>query len=324
MTTLQKTSRTNFVRKGRTTKTRSARAPQRTERMARTTYHPASVFLPVEPRPVARRTSGRTTKNSHRNSYDIAFTLGRTKVQAPVLNLPQLGPRWVSAGLTMLLGFILFTMWTSSPFTITAAEVSGNQRLGTADINAMLGLIGQPIFEAIPSQIESNLHTAFSDLESVKVRVLFPNRIAVDLVERTPALAWYQNGEVTWIDATGMAFTPRGEVPGLIQVAANGAPAQVPPDPALPLHEQKFIAPEMVQALLALAPDVPAGMPMIFDPNYGLGWQDPRGWTTYFGQNAKDVPMKKMVYNAILDTLTLQGVQPSLVSVEYLNAPFYK
>lgn len=324
MTTLQKTSRANFIRKRRTPKTRLARIPQRTEQMPRKTYHLASLFLPVEPRPVARRPSGRTTKKMHRNGYDIAFTLGRTKVHAPVLNLPQLGPRWISAGLTLLLGFMLFTMWTSRPFTVSTAQVNGNQRLGTADINAMLGLIGQPIFKAIPSQIESNLHTAFSDLESVKVRVLFPNRIAVDLVERKPVLAWYQNGGVTWIDDKGMAFTPRGEVPGLIQVAANGTPLQVPPDPALPLYEQEFIAPEMVQALLALAPDVPAGMPMIFDPRYGMGWQDPRGWTTYFGQNAKDVQMKKMVYNAILDSLTLQGVQPSLVSVEYLNAPFYK
>jgi hypothetical protein len=34
--------------------------------------------------------------------------------------------------------------------------------------------------------------------------------------------------------------------------------------------------------------------------------------------------MKKDVYKAILETLTLQGVQPSLISVEFLNAPFYK
>jgi hypothetical protein len=63
---------------------------------------------------------------------------------------------------------------------------------------------------------------------------------------------------------------------------------------------------------------------MICDPQYGMGWQDPRGWTVYFGQNAKDILMKKVVYKTILDTLTLQGVQPSLISVEYLNAPFYK
>ena len=30
------------------------------------------------------------------------------------------------------------------------------------------------------------------------------------------------------------------------------------------------------------------------------------------------------VYQAIVDTLTSQGIQPSLISVEYLDAPFYK
>jgi cell division protein FtsQ len=215
-------------------------------------------------------------------------------------------------------------MWTASPFIVKAAEVNGNQRLGSAEVDAMLGVIGQPVFKAIPAQIETNLYTAYSDLESVKVQVLFPNRITVDVVERTPVLAWYQNGAVTWIDANGKSFTPRGEIPGLLQVAANGAPAQNPMDSTTPFREARFMAPEMVQALLTLAPDVPAGMPMTFDPQYGMGWQDPRGWTTYFGQNAKDIPDKKMVYNAILDSLTLQGVQPSLISVEYLNAPFYK
>jgi len=324
MTTLQKTSRADFVRQNRTPKTRSAHTVQRTKQTTLRAYHTTSVYLPIEPRPVARRSSSRAAKNSHRNSYDISFTLGRTKVRAPALNLPQLGPRWASAVLTLVLGFMLYTMWTASPFMVKAAEVRGNQRLDATEINAVLGVIGQPIFKAIPAQIEANLQTAYSDLESVKVRVLFPNRIIVEVVERTPVLAWYQNGSVTWIDASGVAFTPNGEVTGLVQVAANGALTQVPLDPALPLYAQKFITPEMVQALLALAPVVPAGMPMIFDPQYGMGWQDPRGWTVYFGQNTKDITMKKEVYNSIVDTLTLQGVQPSLISVEYLNAPFYK
>jgi hypothetical protein len=73
-----------------------------------------------------------------------------------------------------------------------------------------------------------------------------------------------------------------------------------------------------------LAKDIPAGMPMTYDPVYGMGWQDPRGWNVYFGQDAKDISMKKNVYQAIVDTLLLQGVQPTLISVEYLNAPFYK
>ncbi len=332
MTSLQKTSHANFVRQRRTPKTPSVKTPKKTTQTAQKAYHPASVYLPAEPRRVVRRTvrqaqgnvTSRSTKAVHRNGFDIAFTLGRTKVHAPVLNIPELGPRWVSAAMTLVLSFMLFTMWTASPLTVKAAELHGNQRLSLTEINSMLGMIGKPIFSAVPAQIETNLYTAFPDLESVKVRISFPSRISVDIKERTPVMVWSQNGNTTLIDASGVAFPLRGEIPALLQVSATGAPTGVQLDPALPIYKQKFIAPEMVNAMLVLAPVVPAGMTMTFDPQYGMGWKDPRGWSVYFGQTTKDIPMKMMVYQAIVDTLTLQGVQPSLISVEYLNAPFYK
>jgi hypothetical protein len=263
-------------------------------------------------------------KNTHRNSYDFAFSLGRTAVHAPALNLPQLGPRWVSAGLTLLLGILLYTMWTANTFMVSAAEVSGNQRLQAADVSAALGLVGQPIFNAIPAQIEKNLRTAFPDLQNVSVQVGFPNHIRVAVVERTPILAWSQDGNTTWIDASGVAFTPRGNVQGLIPIAADGNPPQALADPTQSVFDQPFITPDMVQAIMTLSPQVPAGMPMVYDPKYGMGWQDPRGWSVFFGQSTQDIPMKQKVYQAILDTITRQGIQPTLISVEYLDAPFYK
>jgi cell division protein FtsQ len=324
MTTLQKSSRANFVRQRRGSKAQSSRPSQLGGHTASRSYRPASVYLPGKPQPVVRRNGRVTTRGAQPAGYDIAFTLGKTKVQAPTLNLPQLGPRAISAGLTLFLLLLLYVMWTASPFMVNQAVVRGNQRLDAAEINAMLSLLGEPIFKAIPAQIEADLNTAFPELESVQVHVSLPNRILVEVVERVPLVAWYQEGSMTWIDANGVAFTPRGDTAGLLQVSANGAPAAVINDPDLPLLKQKFISPEMVRALLTLAPDVPAGMPMIFDPQYGMGWQDPRGWTVYFGHNVDDVAMKKSIYNTILEKLTQEGVQPSLISVEFLNAPFYK
>ena len=331
MTTLPKFSRSDFVRQRRSSKTRTTQPQKQSGQTGHKIYHHTSMSLPVELRPATRRTQPKIqgiapsrTTNMRKNGYDIAFSLGQTDVRAPTLTLPQFGPRWISAGLTLLLSFFLFTMWTASPFMVMTADVRGNQRLGATDINANLGMIGRPIFKAVPEQIEANLRTAYADLEYVKVHVGFPNHITVDVKERTPILVWNQNGSAMLIDANGVAFPLRGDVSGLAQVTANSAPAQIPLDPSLSIYEQKFISPEMVQALITLAPDVPTGMQMIFDPQYGMGWQDPRGWTVYFGQNTKDIPMKMVVYQAIVDTLTLQGVQPSLISVEYLNAPFYK
>ena len=363
MTTLQKTSRANTIRQRRSTQTPKERgregskpAGKKTSQTARQAYHPKSVFLPVEPRPVAPTTlrkmrgsahgqtfglvaktkgkgsiASRMTKNSRRNhsrslgkGYDLAINLGRTAVRAPVLSLPELGPRWISAGLTLLLGLMLYTLATANTFKVMAAEVTGNQRLEAQEVTGMLGLLGQPIYKAVPSRIETNLRTAFPDLASVNVQVSFPNHIRVAVTERTPILAWYQDGKATWIDSNGVAFMPRGDVQGLIQIAANGTPPTPPVNPKKSIFDQLFIDPGMVQAIIALSPQVPAGAPMIYDPVYGMGWQDPRGWSVYFGQNTQDIEMKKKVYQALLDTFSKQGIQPTLISVEYLDAPIYK
>jgi hypothetical protein len=346
MTTLQKNSRANSVRQRRSSQKPSKPVVKRTTQTARQAYRPDSIFLPVEPRPVAPTTlrrmkgsavslpvpvrgpkssaMGRVTRNSRRKGYDLAISLGRTAVRAPVLSLPALGSRWVSAGLTLLLGLLLYTMGSANTFKVSTAEVSGNLRLGTDDVNAMLGMVGQPIYKAIPSQIEKNLRTAFPDLAGVSVRVSFPNHINVTVVERTPVLAWYQKGNTTWIDSNGIAFTPRGDVQGLIQIASNGAPDRPTADSQGSINDQPFIAPAMVQAIVTLYPQVPGGAPMIYDPKYGMGWQDPRGWSVYFGQNTQTIEMKKNVYQAILDTFSKQGIQPTLISVAYLDAPFYK
>lgn len=351
-------SHAETVRQRRSSQTRSKPDSKKTKRITRHAFLTGSVLLPVEPNRTTRRTpvtssKGRQTPGSglkshsmvkqaqkrgssrmgtlrpvrqaaHQNGYDLAFNLGRTSVHAPAFNLPQLGPRWISAGLTLLLGLLLYSMWTANTFIISGAQVSGNLRLDAAQVSSALGVTGQPIFKAIPSQIETNLRTAFPDLAGVSVQVGLPNHVYVSVVERTPVLLWSQDGKITWIDSNGVSFMPRGDVPGLIPIASNGNPPQVSGDSKQSVYNQPFISPAMVQAIMALYPQVPSGSPMIYDPKYGMGWQDPRGWSVYFGQNTQDIPMKQKVYQAILDTITKQGIQPTLISVEYLDAPFYK
>jgi hypothetical protein len=360
MTTQQKTSRSDTIRQRRSTRKASKTSvstqypkngysqtrTRQTTQAARQSFHPASVFLPVEPRPVAPTTlrknkgnstsmpatgrgtrgkpANRITNKSRRKGYDFAFSLGRTAVRAPALSLPRLGSRWVSAGLTLLLCLMLYTLWTANTFRVAAADVSGNQRLDTADVSGALGMVGQPIFKAIPSEIEKNLRTAFPDLAGVRVHVGFPNHISVAVVERTPVLAWFQDDKTTWIDSNGVAFMPRGNVLGLIQVSSSGSLPEAQANPDGTNYDQPFISSAMVKAILALSPQMPDGAPMVYDPQYGLGWQDPRGWSVYFGQNTQDIDMKKNIYLAILETFSKQGIQPTLVSVAYLDAPFYK
>lgn len=295
---------------------RQRRQQQSTRRLAQTVQR---AHKPI--RPTAYKTA--TRSKTHRQHYDIAFALGTAEVRAPAISIPKPGTRLVSGILVILLGFLLYMLWNSPTFTISTAELVGNQRLGTTEINIALPL-NQPIFVARPDVIEQTLRLLYPELASVDVQVAIPNRIIVTVSERTPIAVWYQNNSMTWIDIDGVAFQPRGQVEGLIPILANGNPPTIPADPQQPDLVPPFIAPDMIQAIITLIPYLPSGSSLTYDPTYGLGWQDSRGWLVYYGENTTDIPMKLVVYQAIVDHLTRTGIRPALVSVEYLDAPYYR
>jgi len=350
---------------------RMQQTTRRLTQTQKTVYRPETVYLPVTPRPVkqnrtakgkaprtardtaprtardtaprtARDTAPRTArdkaarpgaKKSRRERYDIAFSMGRTDVRTPGIAIPQFGARLLSALLCAALIFGLYTLLTAPAFKVIGGEISGNQRLGVDEINAALSIIGKPVFDAIPAQIAKSLLNDYPDLSGADVHVAFPNRIIVNVTERTPLIAWYQDGTLVWIDAHGVSFLPSGQPAGsLISVVANGnpPPLQLDPQNAGAGPEQStgqkppFLDPAMVQAIINLSAYVPGGPAMVYDTTYGLGWEDAHGWQVYFGQNTDDIPMKLNVYQAIVDTLTSQGIRATLISVEYLDAPFYR
>jgi hypothetical protein len=328
MTTYKQTTpRSEFIRQRRTGKTtdRSAEKKAATRRQATT----ASLLLPVEPRARAkqRQAHAATTRanSGGRKRYDMAFTISGTHVRTPGITLPhfEFTSRWFSAALTGLLLLALYLMWNSSMFLVTAPELTGNQRLSSTDLNAITQLSGKPIFLAFPAQIESTLRSAYPDLSFVDVRVGFPNRLIINVVERTPIMAWYQNDAMAWIDTSGVAFPARGAADGLINVVANGTPPQVKEEDT-PAFERVYVQPQLVQGFQELYPYVPAGTPMVYDPKYGIGWQETSGWQVFFGEKLDNIPLKIQEYQSIVKMLTLKGVQPSLISVAYLDAPFYK
>jgi cell division septal protein FtsQ len=86
---------------------------------------------------------------------------------------------------------------------------------------------------------------------------------------------------------------------------------------------QPFLKPEMVSAILAMSKVVPANVTLIYDANHGLGWQDERGWQVYLG-DAQDMEMKLRVYDALVQRLLSEEVQPALISVEHVHNPYYR
>jgi len=156
------------------------------------------------------------------------------------------------------------------------------------------------------------------------VDVTLPNLVSIQVAERKPVIRWEQGSSFTWISEDGVAFRPRGEVQGLISVAALSAPPveiNVSPDPLTPAP---FISVEMVQAVKGLGWHVPPGMMILYDASFGFGWDDPRGWRVYFGTKASDVELKMRVYESLVTSLTERGIRPALINVTYPTAPYYR
>ena len=303
------------------------RSRRRQETQKRQTH---SVSRATRPLPiVTSRNAAQVTRMARpRRRFQAAFSMPGIRVHMPSIALPrfEVGQRWFSFFIILLLGAALYLAWTLPTFRVVAASVTGNQRISADEINGVLGSAGQPIFTILPSDLESRLRINYPELASVKVNVGLPNTITVNVAERQPIIAWQQNGGYTWIDANGIAFRPRSPqgADNLISVTALAAPAPGLPSTSDPLAPIPFLSTDMLKAIKTLAANIPSGTAMIYDPHNGLGWVDGRGWQVFFGSDAKDMTLKLQVYQSLITSLTSRGITPAFISVQYVNAPYYR
>ena len=284
------------------------------------------------PPPVTTRVSSTTPvltkarRGSNRNRYNVAFGLSEVRLNKRGFSLPSFDTDWRTTALVsiVLLGALIYLAFTLPYFQVSGATVTGNNRLSPEEINAVLGVTGDPIFLVHPDQVATQLLTNYPELAAAEVSISLPNHVNVTVTERQPVILWQQDGGMTWIDAAGVAFLPRGLVTGLVMVNGLGMPPVVAAPDEAQFGPKPFVQKELVSAILALAPKVPADSTMIYDPSYGLGWKDSRGWNAFFGTSLKNMPLKAIVYEALVNSLIEQGQTPELISVAYPSAPYYR
>ena len=51
---------------------------------------------------------------------------------------------------------------------------------------------------------------------------------------------------------------------------------------------------------------------------------DTFGWKIFVGFNLEQINEKWLTYEKIVSEFTSKGIRPTLVSVEYLHAPYYR
>ena len=296
-------------------------AKQATKPMVKVTSRTPTIPMMVAPKKQSRR-------------FNIALGMPDFHLKKPRLSLPKFSmPRmpkfhanWRLGAmiLALVFGAALVLAFQLPYFYVPSASVFGNNRIASEEINGILGVSGQNIFTVQPEELERRLRLNYPELVSAQVDVYLPNYVYVTVAERQPVLLWQQNGGYTWIDATGVAFRPRGDAAGLLAVDAVDAPPagiQTSTDPYSP---PPFIQKEMVDAALALAPLVPAGSTLTYTAADGFGWADPRGWQVAFGTSSNDMPLKIRVYQALVETLTQSGKSPTFISVVHPDGPYYR
>ena len=244
------------------------------------------------------------------------------------LSLPRVqirvGWRLLSFFLLAIFGVAIYFAWTLPLFRVPAATLSGNQMLTAEEIESVLRLNGSPVYFVVPANVENALRLNFPEITSANVTVDLPNKVTATIVERQPIIRWEQSGSYAWVDAEGVIFRPRGERSDLVVVSASGSPPAGLKSEVDALAPVPYVARPIVESIRLLAPNVPQGSVLLYDPKFGLGWVDARGWTAWFGADPDQTDMKLRVYASLVTSILERGITPTFINVAYPSAPYYR
>lgn len=350
----QSSRRSDQIRARRSGHTSKASIPTRKSTRQRAAVQMERRDPPVMVRAMsAARPAAASKRPRTRRRYDVALNVPGAEIRLPSVPQVSIGWRLLSFVVVAGLAFLLYQVWNSPKYRVSGAEISGVQRISASEVYAALGIDGEPVFMLNTGELEARLLEAFPEFSSANVSISLPANVSVEVTERVPVLHWKQDGRSLLVDAEGYAVPLRSSLLGLDEtpvpadlpvVEASGLPRDsallfqearpaaldviTGSAPAAEAEEEDLTAaplltPEMVQAVLLLAQRAPAGQPLVYSPDHGLGWKVPEGWDVYLG-NAQDVEMKLHVYDAIVSHLQAQQVQPALISVQYVHAPYYR
>ncbi len=265
------------------------------------------------------RPTGKKSKNRRR--FDIALGVPGAELHLPAIPTIRIGWRFLSGFLVVGILGLLYTLWNSSTYQVPFASVTGIQRLTTQEVNTVLNVAGKSIFSVEPVRLIEGLQEAFPELYNITIHVQFPSNVVVTVEERQPVLAWQQDGLTLWVDENGVAFPPRGEAAVPVIVDALDSPETVPPEEE---GTRIFLSPDLIPAILEVGESAPPETHLLYDARHGLGWMDPQGWQVFLGLDSQDMETKLQVYRVLEARLQEGGITPALVSVEHVDAPYYR
>lgn len=261
-------------------------------------------------------------------------------LKLPAVVLPKIDFRVLSAVIFLGCGLVLYLMIFGETFRISTVETDEIVRISVEEINEAVALKGTSIFMLNPKDIELDLALVYNELTDISVDVEFPAQVTVTGKERIPLIhLTVQNANAdVWIDEDGISFDVRDGIFELVEVvseeflpmvrSANHLEFEAESKEyriAQNLQSHHLMTTDMVKAVLMMNAVLPENTVLIFDVEKGLGWRDhEKGWLVYFGFSMERVDEKLLVYDAIAKELSDFHIEPYLISVEHLQAPYYR
>lgn len=259
----------------------------------------------------------RKRKARPRKRFDFALPaqLG-AQVQLPSIPVVRFGPRLLTAVLLAAVLAALQQAIASPTFRVAEASVEGNRILTAAQVHMIVGATNKPSF-LIDAPAAERALLRQPEVLSAEVRVGWPNRVSVSLVERHPMIEWDDAGRVWWICPDGVAYLKHGEWPGVVRVRSEAEALTITEDPLQPA-----ISADVLRSAAVLNAQLPEeAASLVYDPKHGLGFEDPRGWLAYFGVGG-DMVVKVRTYQAIVAGLAQIRQPVAVISVADAAAPY--
>jgi hypothetical protein len=287
--------------------------------------------------PVLRRTAAQKVRRK------IAIPVSKMGAEVILPAIPVIKPGWRLLSVILTLGLFAtgIFMYNAPEFRVHAVEINGLQRLTAEDIKAGLNIAGVSVFTLNPQQVEQSLQAAFPELYDISVKVFMPARVIINMQERIPVVGWRANDNTLWCDEEGVLFPPRGKSGQVLTIQVEGDLPLLMPELGSsdqnseysqsillerndPLAEYRKIDPVILRAAIQLSQSLPADTEIVYNQENGLGWRDNRSWNVYVGRNLDNLDVKLKIYDAMTKNFEKQGIQPAMISIEFLNAPYYR
>lgn len=284
-------------------------------------------------------------KQSNRRQYNYSIGATGAEIRLPAISSINIGWRFLSffLGIFCLVG--IYVLFNSAEFQVHQIQTSGLSRLSVTDLDAVLKLQGESIIWANANQIQQDLMIAFPELKDIEVMVKFPNLVQISAFERQPVLLWQTEKQAYWMDQEGVLIPPRGETGELLTIHASTTPPlvkTVEEHGTIPLSQSavealpaqlsaaqlqgwgETVDPILVEAAYQLLAFLPPNSQILYHQTHGLGWKAEQGWDVFIGLTLNDINYKLNAYQALVEKFSREGINPSMVSIEFATRPYYR